>query len=350
MLRHWSPPDTCTGICPRRRATLTTIPRATCSCGAQPFVGHVGECLRYWPGEDTKLCMLLTKAEGKRIVYEPEAVVYHHRRALFWGHFRQVWNYAVHRGFFAKRYPDTSLRPQYFVPSTFVVAGALGDSRARLRARVARGGDGRRPRLRRPRRSRRRCVRAPPAGVRGAGRARHLVDARHLRRRFPLGPFAPRARPLRARAHAAGQESSSPGPHEQRQHMKIAVSYPPLESDERRRAPVAKPAVSVVQQPDVHLPDGAGLGGDAAAVAGPRGRLGRRDRRAEKRGRVAALVRGRRSRPDRPGEQDADDQEALAPDREDEGAEPVDARRADGRSRHRVPRGVARAVAGRLTC
>ncbi len=90
-----------------------------------PFVKHVGECLRYWPGEDTKLCMLLTKVEGKRIVYEPSAVVYHHRRALFWGHFRQVWNYAVHRGFFAKRYPDTSLRPQYFVPSTFVVAGTL---------------------------------------------------------------------------------------------------------------------------------------------------------------------------------------------------------------------------------
>jgi glycosyltransferase involved in cell wall biosynthesis len=90
-----------------------------------PFVKHVGECLRYWPGEDTKLCMLLTKSEGKRIVYEPEAVVYHHRRALFWGHFRQVWNYAVHRGFFAKRYPDTSLRPQYFVPSTFVVVGVL---------------------------------------------------------------------------------------------------------------------------------------------------------------------------------------------------------------------------------
>jgi glycosyltransferase involved in cell wall biosynthesis len=91
----------------------------------EPFVRHVGECLRYWPGEDTKLCMLLTKVERKRIVYEPRAIVYHHRRALFWGHFRQVWNYAVHRGFFAKRYPDTSLRPQYFVPSTFVVASIL---------------------------------------------------------------------------------------------------------------------------------------------------------------------------------------------------------------------------------
>jgi glycosyltransferase involved in cell wall biosynthesis len=91
----------------------------------EPFVRHVGECLQYWPGEDTKLCLLLTKVEKKRIVYEPAAIVFHHRRPLFWGHFRQVWNYALHRGFFAKRYPDTSLRPQYFVPSTFVVANVL---------------------------------------------------------------------------------------------------------------------------------------------------------------------------------------------------------------------------------
>jgi GT2 family glycosyltransferase len=91
----------------------------------EPFVKHVPSCLRYWPGEDTKLCLLLTRDERKRIVYEPAAVVYHHRRPLFWGHFRQVWNYAVHRGFFAKRYPGTSLRPAYFVPSTFVVASAL---------------------------------------------------------------------------------------------------------------------------------------------------------------------------------------------------------------------------------
>jgi GT2 family glycosyltransferase len=91
----------------------------------EAFVKHAPACLRYWPGEDTKLCLLLTRVEGKRIVYEPAAVVYHHRRPLFWGHFRQVWSYAVHRGFFAKRYPVTSLRPAYFVPSTFVVASVL---------------------------------------------------------------------------------------------------------------------------------------------------------------------------------------------------------------------------------
>lgn len=86
----------------------------------EPFVRHVPQCVRYWPGEDTKLCLLLTKS-GDRIVYDPRAAVYHHRRDLFWGHFRQVWNYAVHRGFFAKRYPETSLRAAYFVPSVFLI-------------------------------------------------------------------------------------------------------------------------------------------------------------------------------------------------------------------------------------
>jgi cellulose synthase/poly-beta-1,6-N-acetylglucosamine synthase-like glycosyltransferase len=86
------------------------------------FLKHVPACLQYWPGEDTKLCMLLTKGEGMRIVYDPEVTVFHHRRRLFWGHFRQIWNYAVHRGFFAKIYPETSRRPAYFVPTAFVLA------------------------------------------------------------------------------------------------------------------------------------------------------------------------------------------------------------------------------------
>jgi glycosyltransferase involved in cell wall biosynthesis len=90
-----------------------------------PFLEHVPNCLKYWPGEDTKLCMLLTKGDRKAIVYDPRVAVYHHRRALFWGHFRQVWNYAVHRGFFAKRYPETSLRPAYFVPTAFIIANVI---------------------------------------------------------------------------------------------------------------------------------------------------------------------------------------------------------------------------------
>jgi hypothetical protein len=72
--------------------------------------------------------MLLT-ASGARIVYSPAVLVFHHRRRLFREHVRQVWGYALHRGFFAKKYPATSRRPAYFVPTMFVLANvALGAS------------------------------------------------------------------------------------------------------------------------------------------------------------------------------------------------------------------------------
>jgi hypothetical protein len=76
----------------------------------------------YFPGEDTKLCLALVHRLGKRIVYEPRAIVYHHRRDLFWGHFRQVGRYGEIRGHFARRHPETSRRPIYFAP---MLIGAL---------------------------------------------------------------------------------------------------------------------------------------------------------------------------------------------------------------------------------
>ncbi|MCX5776128.1 MAG: glycosyltransferase [Candidatus Firestonebacteria bacterium] len=75
----------------------------------------------YWPGEDTVLCLKITHELKKRIIYDPSVLVYHHRRELFKGHLKQVGNYALHRGFFVKKFPQTSLRPGYFVPSVFVV-------------------------------------------------------------------------------------------------------------------------------------------------------------------------------------------------------------------------------------
>lgn len=72
----------------------------------------------YWPGEDTKLCLDIINA-GYKIKYDPEAVVYHHRRSDLLKHFKQIGNYALHRGFFAKKYPKTSLKIGYFAPTIF---------------------------------------------------------------------------------------------------------------------------------------------------------------------------------------------------------------------------------------
>ncbi|OGD66824.1 hypothetical protein A3F08_00395 [Candidatus Berkelbacteria bacterium RIFCSPHIGHO2_12_FULL_36_9] len=72
---------------------------------------------KFWPGEDTKLCLELIKY-GK-IIYEPNAIVYHHRRASLMKHLRQIGNYGLHRGHFARRYPENSLRLFYIIPSIF---------------------------------------------------------------------------------------------------------------------------------------------------------------------------------------------------------------------------------------
>lgn len=79
----------------------------------------------YWPGEDTKLCLDIIK-KGKKIIYDPEVFVWHHRRSLFKAHMKQVWNYALHRGLFAKKLPETSCRPTYFIPSVFILFVVLG--------------------------------------------------------------------------------------------------------------------------------------------------------------------------------------------------------------------------------
>lgn len=80
----------------------------------------------YWPGEDTVLCLKLTKELGKRIIYAPNVIVNHHRRPIYRSHLRQVYSYGLHRGFFVRKFPDTSRRLQYFVPSLFVIALIVG--------------------------------------------------------------------------------------------------------------------------------------------------------------------------------------------------------------------------------
>lgn len=79
-----------------------------------------------WPGEDTILCAKITRDLHQRIWYDPEVLVYHHRRAIFREHLRQLRRYAEHRGYFVKRFPSNSLQPGYFLPSCVVAVVTLG--------------------------------------------------------------------------------------------------------------------------------------------------------------------------------------------------------------------------------
>ena len=80
----------------------------------------------YWPGEDTVLCWRLTHQLGHRIVYDPDVQVWHHRRPLFREHWRQIGNYALHRGYFVKRFPASSCRPSYFLPTLWLLFLLVG--------------------------------------------------------------------------------------------------------------------------------------------------------------------------------------------------------------------------------
>ena len=79
----------------------------------------------FWPGEDTFLCLKVLDT-GKKMIYNPKVLVFHHRRSLFKAHLNQIKSYALHRGYFAKKYPKTSLRVEYFIPSVFVISLLIG--------------------------------------------------------------------------------------------------------------------------------------------------------------------------------------------------------------------------------
>ncbi|HUD20156.1 MAG TPA: glycosyltransferase [Patescibacteria group bacterium] len=68
----------------------------------------------FYGGEDTFVCLKLLKY-GK-MLYDPDVVVYHHRRPLFSQYLRQISNVGVHRGYFFKRYPETSRSLFYCLP------------------------------------------------------------------------------------------------------------------------------------------------------------------------------------------------------------------------------------------
>jgi len=74
----------------------------------------------YWPGEDTFFCREIIKRNGK-ILYSPKLIVWHHRRANFRKHLRQIGNYALHRGFFARKFPENSRKLKYFIPSIWTI-------------------------------------------------------------------------------------------------------------------------------------------------------------------------------------------------------------------------------------
>ena len=83
---------------------------------------------KFYGGEDTMACLRLVQA-GHRLIYDPEVVVYHHRRPIFGSHLRQVGNVGRHRGH-SPAFCRPSRRPLYFAPTAGRVALAADARRA----------------------------------------------------------------------------------------------------------------------------------------------------------------------------------------------------------------------------
>ena len=76
----------------------------------------------FYGGEDTVLCIKLLKF-GK-ILHDPNVIVYHHRRTFPLGHLKQIGSVGLHRGYFFKKYPQTSRGFFYLLP-TILTSGFI---------------------------------------------------------------------------------------------------------------------------------------------------------------------------------------------------------------------------------
>lgn len=82
--------------------------------------------VEHWPGEDTKLCMDLTAKLGKKILYHPKILVFHHRRPAVVPHLKQISRYAMRSGNFARLFPESRWQLGFLAPAIFVWGLVLG--------------------------------------------------------------------------------------------------------------------------------------------------------------------------------------------------------------------------------
>lgn len=104
---------------PEKKRYVDDFPTFNLMVRKKDFWAVGGFDTNFWPGEDTKLCHDLVYCLKKKIIYDPEVLVYHHRRKIFKDHLKQLGRYGFHRGHFVKILPKTSRRIGYFLPLMF---------------------------------------------------------------------------------------------------------------------------------------------------------------------------------------------------------------------------------------
>lgn len=111
-----------------RKRLVADWPTVNLTVRKEVFQKVGGFNCNFWPGEDTKFCLdIINKIKEKnKILYNPEILVWHHRREGLLRHLKQIAGYGIHRGFFARKYPKTSFKFRYFVPSCFFLFASVG--------------------------------------------------------------------------------------------------------------------------------------------------------------------------------------------------------------------------------
>ena len=110
---------------PEEKRMVDDYPSVNLFVRKKDFEEVGGFPIEFWPGEDTKLCLDLVEKYGRKFPYDPDVLVYHHRRDIFKPYLKQISRYGQHRGQFARIFPETSRIPMYFAPSLFVI-GLVG--------------------------------------------------------------------------------------------------------------------------------------------------------------------------------------------------------------------------------
>lgn len=128
---------------PEAQRDVDGLPSCNLLVRRNAFLRDAEGSVRYWPGEDILLCMFAVR-DGARIVYDPSALVYHHRREMFGPHLRQVWSYGRFRGHYLRRLSSARSDAVYAVPALFVLGHvslpvALRRPQARAAALLAAG-------------------------------------------------------------------------------------------------------------------------------------------------------------------------------------------------------------------
>ncbi len=100
--------------CKKKKKEIDDWPTCNFFVRKKEFEEAKGFDEKYWGGEDTQLCYSLLKTK-KKIIYDPEIIIYHHPRKTLKQHLKQSLFWGIWRGFFMRIHKE-SRQLTFFAP------------------------------------------------------------------------------------------------------------------------------------------------------------------------------------------------------------------------------------------